>query len=1643
MALTTFRDILGDFRAAYDNNRDLGTRFEKLIADYLSTDPEYTMMFPPENIWLWGEWSPRTTGDIGIDLVAHDATSGEYWAIQCKFYREDTFLDDIASFLAASGKQYVGRDGTITFARRVIFSTTEKWSSNAERLIENQTIPVTKITLQHLEDSPVDWSKFRRGQALVLKPKYDPREHQQKAIDAALDGFREADRGKLIMACGTGKTFTALRLAEEMGVRSILFLAPSISLVSQTLREWTAQAREPLHAIVVCSDQKADKDDDDIRITDVPYPVTTDARRIADNARAIMEMAGHTRLVVFSTYQSISAVGAAQQSGLTEFDLIICDEAHRTTGITLFEDKKTSEFNKVHHNAYVRARKRLYMTATPRIFTEATKTRAKERQAVVYAMDDEALYGKEFHRLSFGEAVALGQLSDYKVLIVAVREEEMAKLANQYNDKIVRTEEKTIDIDFAKKIIGSWKGLSKLGLVVVDEAGEQEALTEDTAPMRRAVAFCRSIRASRGTCDTFTDLVSFYLKEQGVEAGKSGMVECKLQHVDGGMNALVRHNRLEWLKGKKGGEIAEGQCRILTNARCLSEGVDVPALDAVIFFDTRESIVDVVQSVGRVMRKAEGKQYGYIILPVCIPDERLSQFDSYIDSNEQFKGVWKVIKALRAHDERLVDESEFRRRVKVTGENGKDAKSGKDGGEEGGGQIDIGLDFSSLPLADMNEAVYAAIPKKLGDREYWAQWAKDIAGIAGKLIVRIEDLLRENVAMATEFDVFVKGLRDSLNPSVSYGEAVEMLAQHILTLPVFQALFVDAGFPKSNAVGRALQRITRKLDAAALDSETEGLQKFYDSVRERIGLAKSDKSRQEIIRNLYDTFFQNAFPRMAERLGIVYTPVEVVDFILHSAQHALRVHFGARLSDEGVHILDPFAGTGTFPVRLIQSGLIRPKALARKYGEELHANEIVLLAYYIASINIETAFHAATGDYQPFEGMVLTDTFQITEAGDLVDRVVLPENNAKIERQKAAPIRVIVGNPPYSVGQESANDNNQNLGYPTLDASIRRTYALHSSAINKNSLYDSYIRAIRWATDRIDERGVIAFVTNGAFIDSNTADGLRKCLTREFSHLYVFNLRGNQRTAGEESRREGGKIFGSGSRTPVAVTVMVKDPAHQGECELRYHDIGDYLSQKEKLEKIAAFGSIGGMDWQRITPNEAGDWINQRDPAFEEFIAIGDRENSQAIFSVYSNGLKTQRDAWAYNMSRDVLAENMRRMIDTYNEEREEYAVRCEGLKKDQWPDVESVIDANPRRISWSHALKADAGKNKAHAFEEASLAPALYRPFNKQWLYFNRHFNERGYQIPKLFPTPGHQNIVITVNAKYSGNGNIALTGSSLPDLHVNGDAQCFPLYWYEKPDDPPPARTDRQSGLFSDAEDGAAETGPDDGYIRHETITDWALNAFRSQYDDETLQKEDIFWYVYGILHSSEYKARFAADLKKMLPRIPFARDFWVFSHTGRALGELHLDYETVPPWPSIREETHNELPLDEAAFYHVTKMAFSKNRGADGKSVPDKSRIRYNGNLTLSGIPLKAYEYVVNGKSAIEWLMDRYQITTDKASGITNDPNAWSDNPRYIVDLVKRLVTVSVESVKLIAALPALEEIETGTTVVRVMPSGRSGQ
>lgn len=1636
-------DLLDTYRTASASEREKGTYFEELICTYLRNEATYRDLY--SKVWTYIDWA-REQGldgrDTGIDLVAQMQGTGEFHAIQCKFYADDYKIQkgDIDSFFTASGKK--------PFTRRIVITTTNNWSEHANDALQNQQPPVSKIDLNDLENSQIDWAAYQPHQAPVFKAKKTLREHQQTALNAVQHGLESADRGKLIMACGTGKTFTSLKIAERVAGsgKRVLFLVPSLSLLSQSLTEWTQESATPLHSFAVCSDsdvgKKRSKDDDVVQTFahELRYPATTEPARLALEMNKRHDEQHMS--VVFSTYHSIAVINKAQhEHGLAPFDLIICDEAHRTTGAT-FGDDDESNFVKVHDADFIRSAKRLYMTATPRIYADTAKASAEKDNVALCSMDDEALYGEELYVITFSEAVKRGLLVDYKVIVLAVD----AKHISSRLQNLLADENNQLKVDDAAKIIGCWKALSK--------QDTQEDLIGDTDPMRRAVAFCQVIESqknamtakthkvsSKNIAGMFQAVVEAYQEEEEFET--IARLTCEAAHVDGGMNASQKEEKLAWLKA----EAPDNTCRILSNVRCLSEGVDVPALDAVLFLTPRNSQVDVVQSVGRVMRNAPGKKRGYVILPVVIPDGM--EAHEALNDNKTYKVVWQVLQALRSHDDRfdamvnkldLIGKDPKKMEViAVTNKIHKKADKGNGKKDAGKGQFGIGQDRAEykvpqqatleFEIGEIERAIYAKVVQKCGNRHHWEDWANDIAKIAQTHITRITTIVENpvNTNERAAFDGFANELRDDLNDSITDAEIIEMLAQHLITKPVFDALFKDYSFAKHNPMSLAMQGALDVLHEHHLEKETDTLQRFYDSVTMRADGIQSAEGKQKIVVELYDKFFRNAFPRMTERLGIVYTPVEVVDFIIHSVNDILKSEFDQTLASDNVHIIDPFTGTGTFITRLLQSGLISKGDLPKKYISQIHANEIVLLAYYIAAINIESVYHDIVGgEYQPFEGICLTDTFQLYEKEDLVDQILV-QNSARRKRQKKLDIRVIIGNPPYSVGQKSENDNNDNVAYPHLDGRIRSTYAERSSATLAKGLYDSYIRAIRWASDRIGDSGVVGFVTNAGFLEANTADGLRKCLAEEFSSLYVFHLRGNQRTSGEQSRREGGKIFGSGSRAPIAITLFVKNPKAKQHGQIHWHDIGDYLSQQEKLSIITEFKSVDGITaadgWKAITPDEHGDWVKQRDGSFNDYIVLGDKKgDGLKLFENFSQAVLTARDAWCYNASNAHVAENMTRMIGFYNHELERFNQTQIGQdKKARELKVDDFIDTNATKISWTRALKQDLAKDRQFSFESKCLTQSLYRPFTKQWMYFNRRFNEMVYQMPRIFPDASVDNLMIMVKARWSGSGQIALITNKAAAFSPDGGEQCFPLYLYESAAETP-LDYDSQEDMFADGSKTSPAAARSGKHTRKDGIRDAGLVHFQSAYPGETISKEDLFYYVYGLLHSPDYLERYADNLSKELPRIPCvktAADFRAFSQAGRKLADLHLDYESVPCYPVEYEGGALLMAGLDDADYRVTKMKFA--------SKADKSRVVYNHKITMTGIPLEAYDYVVNGKPALEWVMERQSVTTHKDSGIVNDANLWATetmgNARYPLELFQRVITVSLETMKIVRALPRL--------------------
>ncbi|GAA6886227.1 hypothetical protein AOH231_09900 [Helicobacter pylori] len=812
-----------------------------------------------------------------------------------------------------------------------------------------------------------------------------------------------------------------------------------------------------------------------------------------------------------------------------------------------------------------------------------------------------------------------------------------------------------------------------------------------------------------------------------------------------------------------------------------------------------------------------------------------------------------------------------------------------------------------------------------------------------------------------------------------------MITSHIITKPIFDAIFGDN---IQNPISKALDKMVEKLSTLGLQGETKDLKNLYESVKTEAMHAKSQKSQQELIKNLYNTFFKVAFRKQSEKLGIVYTPIEVVDFILRATNGILKKHFNTDFNDKNITIFDPFTGTGSFIARLLskENELISDEALKEKFLNNLFAFDIVLLAYYIALINITQAAQNRDGSLKNFKNIALTDSLDIYEEKNdkgafklFEDLEENKEIKSTIEKQN---IRVIIGNPPYSAGAKSQNDNNQNLSHKKLEKRVYEKYGKNSTAKNVGATTrDTLIQSIYMASELLKDRGVLGFVVNGGFIDSKSADGFRKCVAKDFAHLYVLNLRGNARTSGETFRKEGGKIFDSGSRATIAIIFFVKDTSVK-DSAIHYYDIGDYLKREEKLNRLSNFTDLNEIPFETITPNNKGDWINQRDDAFEKLIPLKRDKNSKSVFDINSGGVVSGCDPWVYNFSPDALMCSVQKCIDTYNADlkrfnahfREAFKQRAKGVKSaDLYKHLnDQEITTDKTKIAWTRALKQEFIKNKnLQESHEKCIRLAMYRPFNKQWLYFDKNLNEGQYQLPKIFPDKDAQNVVINTGV---GNGKnfSALVSDCISDGILISPNQAYPLYYY------------------------------DDLGNRYNAISGYALNLFRKHYKDYSIAEEEIFYYIYAILHHKGYLEKYKNSLTKEDPRIALSEDFKDLSTLGKELAELHLNYESGEMHASVEYKTL--MNAEEKGYYDVETM----------KKIGD--RIHYNNHIAITKIPNKAFDYVVNGKSAIDWVIERYKKTRDKDSLIENNPNDYAGG-KYVFELLCRVIKLSEKSVDLI--------------------------
>ena len=882
-------------------------------------------------------------------------------------------------------------------------------------------------------------------------------------------------------------------------------------------------------------------------------------------------------------------------------------------------------------------------------------------------------------------------------------------------------------------------------------------------------------------------------------------------------------------------------------------------------------------------------------------------------------------------------------------------------------------------LIESMEAFFSYRPRQYVEwQDAVAQFKDKVPEIGRGLAKRIQQERKNNQEFIQAFAVFLEKCRASINPNLSEAAIEEMLIQHLLTERIFRTVFKNPDFTNRNVIAREIETVIHALTSHTF-SRLEflgSLDRFYKAIEQTAESISDFSQKQHFLNTVYEQFFQGFSVKVADTHGIVYTPQPIVDFMVKSVEQILRNEFDTSLSDNGVQVIDPFVGTGNFIVRVMRE--IRKTALADKYACELHCNEVMLLPYYVASMNIEHEFYQATGTYQPFEGICLVDTFDMIEERQLP--LFTPENTKRVEKQKKTPMFVIIGNPPYNAGQVNENDNNKNRKYEMLDQRVSRTFARDSKATNKNLLSDPYVKAIRWASDRIGEQGIVAFVTNNSFLEGFSFDGMRKHLTDDFDSIYMLDLGGNVR---KNPKLSGTTHNVFGIQVGVCINFFVKKRNNDdSQNRIFYARVDESWRKENKYHYLDSKGQYQNIEWQLVTPDKNHTWLTEElRSEFEIFIPMGSKstrsgkdEAMEVIFKDYSRGVVTCRDAWAYNFNRNALTENMQLTIEYYNEQVFKWK-RRENLNT----NVDDFVVNDDTKISWSRDLKMDLKRGRSAEYAERKVRNVLYRPFTKSNLFFDRIMNEEVYGFPAIFPTPETEieNRVICATAVGNKKPFHCLMTKQITDLHLTGDSQCFPFYAYEE-----------------------------DGTNRRENITGWALQAFRSQYQDETISKWDVFHYVYAVLHHPDYRETYQANLKRELPHVPFLPDFWSYVKAGCRLGEIHISYEDQPEYQLVLIEKSG-LSLD----WRVEKMKLSK----------DKTQIRYNDFLTLAGIPPEAFDYRLGNRSALHWIIDQYRVKTDKRSGITNDPNR-PDDPQYIVKLIGKVITISLETVKLVKGLPA---------------------
>ena len=1357
--------------AADTSPAEVGRRFEQLMRRVFQTHPHE---YGPERfarVWLWGDWPDRAAGgygaDIGIDIVAEqtDAYGGGLCAIQCKHYAPDHKVptSGIDSFLAASSNPI--------FASRILVLTSDLERAGWTKI--NKASPRCEVIgPDQLAQLGADWrDHLAEPDTLTFAPpvRHQPRADQRDALNAVAKGYQSLSRGRLVMPCGTGKSVVAMWAAEENAVAGgqVLYLVPSIALMGQTMREWARHRTRPHNYIGVCSDKTTGRADRHTArdLAELAMPVTTDPESIA---AALARPAGEGLRVVFCTYQSLPTLTRSLPDE-SMFDLVICDEAHRTTGVDDPNQDELSAFQLVHDDDALPAQFRLFMTATQRIYTTAAKSRAAQRDSDVYSMDDETLYGPLLYEMTFRDAVDAGLLSDYEVLIVAASQ---SKLTTAMGDLVAQVnksggQRQIVTKADAVKLLGCWDALADPNTTGVSAGRVTGTLAPDggsrAGHLRTAIAFTNTVRLSQAIAGPTSEAAGLWqgvIAEAQSTATTGGLLGLAVAHVDGSTPAVRRTASLDELRDIPDPDV----CRVLSNARVLTEGVDVPALDAVVFMQPRKSKIDIVQAVGRVMRTYPGKRKGYVVIPVVVPDGCAVNDDKVL-SGSDFGTVWDVVRALRSHDERMdmwvnhIDTARHKSPISLIDR-----------------QTDAPLDEDTPQVEQLrlllDEKVASKMVDMCGDRKMWPAWGAKAAAVCADVRRQVDVRLTEPAAAAA-FGRFVAALRPAVGEHLTDDQAAEMLAQHVVTIPIFDCLFDDSQFAAANPISQAM---TSMLTHLATPNDPTGeplfveelrpLTRAYTTMRTVFAGALTPAAKADVLREIYDGFFHAAMEDAVTRLGIVYTPVELVDFIVRSADAVCRQEFGVGLTGENVNILEPFAGTGTFVYRLLTSvgsdgqPVIAAADLRRKYYSELHATELVLLAYYIAAIKIEAGMAERGGfagqAFEPFPGITFGDTLHTPPAaaaggGAGLQLPGINRNQQRTSRQGTVPITVILSNPPWSAGQKSTGDDNPNIDYPHIEQRVRDTYGRkHREVTGRGAGKSSgnlYVQAIRWASDRLGGpdtlagRGIIAMVHPNSLTNGTSLAGMRATLRDEFTDIYVVNLRGDAMKTGDEFRREGAQTFGAGSRNGVQITVLVRNPdkARPDGAEVHYAAVPEHADLAAKFKWLADLDNATSDQFTPVERNKAHDWVNLTDSSYMKLMRVcaTSRESQDELLThISAGGVMTACDSYVYAFNYDDLVEKVTAYIDIYDSALAR--VQSGGLGQARAAEIAAITKNTAQSlpdIKWTGKLKQALRRGDVIEFDESRIRSVAYRPFAKIWMYEDPRILDKVEAVSSLFP--------------------------------------------------------------------------------------------------------------------------------------------------------------------------------------------------------------------------------------------------------------------------------------------------------------------